>query len=84
MNFNHRCKCEKETKYNNKEIRSNETLDVCERLVMPITFIYLIKHKKKKKKKKKSFKCIKNVFNSYSDSFPFILCNLYYLNILNA
>ena len=46
MNFNHRCKCEKEIKYNNKEIRSNETLDVCERLVMPITFIYLIKHKK--------------------------------------
>lgn len=49
MNFNHRCKCEKETKYNNKEIRSNETLDGCERLIMPIKFIYLMKHKKKKK-----------------------------------
>lgn len=61
MNFNHRCKCEKETKYNNKEIRSNETLDGCERLIMPIKFIYLMKHKKKKKT---SFKCIKNVFNS--------------------
>lgn len=44
MNFNHRCKCEKETKYNNKEIRSNETPDQCERLMMPIKFIYSMKY----------------------------------------